>query len=152
MQGFLNSVPVVFSDQNSVGTRPGNQDWFVISGGVIKEPAELFPSLAGLHGLHTGSVRSFVRQSKVMRGLTGVKRKRTRGGVSQKVSIPRSRRPLSRFLVLSRAAEWVQFPDPKESFPGAAYISGTGTIIFNIGGNKYRLVARVDFEDQSVYI
>jgi mRNA interferase HigB len=54
--------------------------------------------------------------------------------------------------VLSRAAEWVQFPDPKESFPGAAYISGTGTIIFNIGGNKYRLVARVDFEDQSIYI
>jgi mRNA-degrading endonuclease HigB of HigAB toxin-antitoxin module len=28
----------------------------------------------------------------------------------------------------------------------------TGTLIFNISGNKYRLIARVDFEEQVLYI
>jgi mRNA interferase HigB len=27
-----------------------------------------------------------------------------------------------------------------------------GTLVFDIGGNKYRLVARVDFEEQILYV
>ena len=34
-----------------------------------------------------------------------------------------------------------------ETFPAADYAPATGTVIFNIGGNKYRLIARVDFEE-----
>jgi len=65
---------------------------------------------------------------------------------------PRSRKPLARFLTIARAAEWLHFPGVKESFPAADYAPATGTIVFDIGGNKYRLVARVDFEEQIIYI
>ena len=49
-------------------------------------------------------------------------------------------------------AEWVHFPDVKRSFADADYVSSTGTVIFDVGGNKYRLIARVDFEEQLFYI
>jgi len=32
------------------------------------------------------------------------------------------------------------------------YVAATGTTIFDIGGNKYRLVARVDFAEQLLLI
>jgi mRNA interferase HigB len=65
---------------------------------------------------------------------------------------PRSRRPLARFLAISRAAEWPHLPAVKELFPAADYAPLTGTIIFDIGGNKYRLIARIDFEEQAMYV
>ena len=61
---------------------------------------------------------------------------------------PRARKPLARFEALAEAAEWKHFPDLKETFPAADYLPATGTVIFNIGGNKYRLSTRVDFEQQ----
>jgi mRNA interferase HigB len=62
------------------------------------------------------------------------------------------RKPLARFLELVRAAVWGHFPGVKETFPAVDYAAETGTLIFNIGGNKYRLVARVDFEEQMLFI
>jgi mRNA interferase HigB len=63
-----------------------------------------------------------------------------------------SRKPLSRFLAITREAIWPHFPAVKESFPSADYAPSTGTIIFDIGGNKYRLIAIVNFEKQAVLI
>jgi mRNA interferase HigB len=40
----------------------------------------------------------------------------------------------------------------KQTFPAADYASESGTVIFNIGGNKYRLIARVDFEEESLTV
>jgi mRNA interferase HigB len=60
---------------------------------------------------------------------------------------PASRKPLQRFVTIARAADWPHFPAVKETFPAADYAPATGTVIFNIGGNKYRLIARVDFEE-----
>jgi mRNA-degrading endonuclease HigB of HigAB toxin-antitoxin module len=34
----------------------------------------------------------------------------------------------------------------------AAYTPRTGVLVFEVGGNKYRLIARVDFEEQLLYI
>ena len=65
---------------------------------------------------------------------------------------PASRRPLQRFIAIARAAEWPHFPGVKATFPSADYAPATGTLIFNIGGNKYRLIARVDFEEQLLMI
>ena len=65
---------------------------------------------------------------------------------------PRSRKPLARFLAISRAADWPHFPSVKDSFPAADYAPATGTIIFDVSGNKYRLIARVDFEEQIMHI
>jgi mRNA interferase HigB len=63
-----------------------------------------------------------------------------------------SRKPLQRFLEVARAAEWPHFPAVKRTFQATDYAPSTGTLVFNIGGNKYRLVARVDFEEQVLFI
>jgi mRNA interferase HigB len=63
-----------------------------------------------------------------------------------------SRKPLSRFIAIARRAEWPHFPAIKQSFPATDYAPATGMLIFDIGGNKYRLIARVDFEEQLLYI
>jgi mRNA interferase HigB len=65
---------------------------------------------------------------------------------------PNARRPLQRFLAIAREADWPQFPAVKQSFPATDYAPTSGTLIFDIGGNKYRLIARVDFEEQILYI
>ena len=63
-----------------------------------------------------------------------------------------ARKPLARFLTLARATSWQHFPEVKRTFPAADYAAATGTLIFDIGGNKYRLIARADFEEQTLYI
>jgi len=65
---------------------------------------------------------------------------------------PASRKPLQRFVTIARTALWPHFPAVKETFPTTDYAPATGTLIFNIGGNKYRLIARVDFEEQLLAI
>ena len=40
----------------------------------------------------------------------------------------------------------------KLTFAATDYAPSTGTLIFNIGGNKYRIVARVDFKEQMLFI
>ena len=64
---------------------------------------------------------------------------------------PASRRPLQRFLEIARAAGWPHFPALRQTFAAADY-SASGKIIFDIGGNKYRLLATVSFEKQIVLI
>jgi len=44
------------------------------------------------------------------------------------------------------------FPAVKQSFPAADYAAATGTLVFDIGGNKYRRIARVDFEERPLSI
>jgi mRNA interferase HigB len=59
-----------------------------------------------------------------------------------------ARKPLERFLAIVRAAAWRHLPDVKASFPGTDYVPESQRYIFNIGGNKYRLQAAIDFEEQ----
>ena len=63
-----------------------------------------------------------------------------------------SRKPLARFLSIARAAAWKHFAEVTQTFPATDYAPATGTLIFDIGGNKYRLIARVDFEEQLLFI
>ena len=63
-----------------------------------------------------------------------------------------SRKPLERFLKIAREAEWPHLPAVKQTFPATDYAPSSGTLIFDIGGNKYRLIARVDFEEQLLFI
>lgn len=63
-----------------------------------------------------------------------------------------SRKPLQRFLEIARSSEWPHIPAVKQAFPAADYAAASGTLIFDIGGNKYRLIARVDFDEQVLYI
>jgi len=63
-----------------------------------------------------------------------------------------ARKPLARFLGIARIAAWFSSVEVKQSYPSVDYAAATGVLIFDIGGNKYRLIARVDFEEQMVYI
>lgn len=63
-----------------------------------------------------------------------------------------SRKPLKRFLEIAEAAVWPHFPAVRETFPATDYAPATGTLIFDIAGNKYRLIAKVDFETQEIVI
>jgi mRNA interferase HigB len=65
---------------------------------------------------------------------------------------PLARKPLSRFLAIVRSAVWLYFPDLKRTFSSADYAPATGATIFDIGGNKYRMIAVVNFEKQIVLI
>jgi mRNA interferase HigB len=65
---------------------------------------------------------------------------------------PAARKPLQRFLRIVHQAEWQRFPAVKETFSATEYTSSTGTLIFDIGGNKYRLLARINFERRILLI
>src|ERR1035438_6531167 len=78
------------------------------------------------------------------------------GSISRRSSRP-SRPPITRGLParsrpIARPTSWQHFPEVKQPFPAADYAGATGTLIFDIGGNKYRLIARADFEEQTLYI
>jgi mRNA interferase HigB len=62
-----------------------------------------------------------------------------------------ARKPLQRFLEIARAADWPHLPALKRSFAAADY-TPSGMLIFDIGGNKYRLIATVNFEKQILLI
>ena len=63
-----------------------------------------------------------------------------------------SRKPLGRFLAIARAADWPHFPAVKKSFPATDYLPETGKLVFDIGGNKYRLIALVNFERRTLLV
>ncbi|MBI4876212.1 MAG: type II toxin-antitoxin system HigB family toxin [Acidobacteria bacterium] len=53
---------------------------------------------------------------------------------------------------MARLPGWPHFPGEKRAFPATDCAPSTGTPIFDIGGNKCRLVARVDFEERILCI
>ena len=63
-----------------------------------------------------------------------------------------SRKPLQRFFDIAREADWPHFLSVKKSFAAADYAPSTGTLIFDVGGDKYRLIARADFEEQMLFV
>jgi mRNA interferase HigB len=63
-----------------------------------------------------------------------------------------ARKPLQRFLEIAREADWPHFPALKQTFPATDFGRRTGKVIFDIGGNKYRLIAVVNFEKQALLI
>ncbi len=56
----------------------------------------------------------------------------------------RAAKPLNKWVEEISAASWKTHNDLKTTFPTADYV-GKSRYVFNIGGNKYRLVAVVVF-------
>lgn len=63
-----------------------------------------------------------------------------------------ARKWLQRFLKIVAAADWPDFVASKQSFPSSDLGRKTGKVIFDICGNKYRLVAAVKFEERELLI
>lgn len=63
-----------------------------------------------------------------------------------------ARGPLQRFLEIARSAQWPHYSAVKDTFRATDRGKQTGRLIFDIGGNKYRLIASVDFGEQLLVI
>lgn len=59
--------------------------------------------------------------------------------------------PLRTWVSIVEAATWSKPTDMKMMFRSAD-ILGNGRVIFDIGGNKYRLVVAVHYRGQRVYV
>jgi len=62
---------------------------------------------------------------------------------------------LDRWFRISRKARWRTFEDTKTSFPATDVYrtkSGRTATIFDVGGNKYRVVALIDYVRQTVLV
>jgi mRNA interferase HigB len=58
--------------------------------------------------------------------------------------------PLTAWRELVEPARWRHFPELKADFATASYVGGD--VIFNIGRNKFRLTAFVDYRAQQVIV
>jgi mRNA interferase HigB len=63
---------------------------------------------------------------------------------------PDAERPLRRWFRIVTAAEWTSFADVKRTFGSADQVGKF--IVFNVAGNKYRLMAAVHFNRGKLYV
>ena len=63
---------------------------------------------------------------------------------------PDSQAPLTRWFRVVKAGQFGSFPELRAVFPSADKVGKW--VIFNIGGNKYRLITQIYYEDQTVLI
>jgi mRNA interferase HigB len=59
--------------------------------------------------------------------------------------------PLKAWYDEARKAQWLQPPDIKAMYRSASFVANS-RVVFNIGGNKYRLVTAVDYRRQALFI
>ena len=62
--------------------------------------------------------------------------------------------PLQRWLDITTETNWSSWPKLKMSFPSADMVKtkNGNFVVFNIGGNKYRLVTQIDFPGTIVIV
>lgn len=59
--------------------------------------------------------------------------------------------PLNDWWKIAKTKQWQSFRDIKEDFGSVDYV-GNDRYVFNIKGNKYRLVAMIFFDIRTVFI
>lgn len=64
---------------------------------------------------------------------------------------PTAQAPLSSWYRIAEGAEWRTFADVRATFNSADQV-GDGKVVFNIGGNNYRLVGLIAYRTQRVFI
>lgn len=62
-----------------------------------------------------------------------------------------AKKPLEAWYHEAKHAKWHSWTDIKEKYANASILKDN-RVVFNIGGNKYRLVVKVNFPAQIVYI
>lgn len=63
---------------------------------------------------------------------------------------PPAEKPLHTWFSRTKQASWRNLAELRIDFPSADLVGRF--VIFNIGGNNYRLIARVEFPAQRVYV
>jgi mRNA interferase HigB len=64
---------------------------------------------------------------------------------------PKAKAPLSAWYKHVKAANWASPQDVKEDFNSADFVADN-RVIFNIGGNNYRLVVRISYTFKQVLV
>ena len=64
---------------------------------------------------------------------------------------PPAKTPLDAWFAETSRAEWGSFADVKATYGTADVVAGN-RVIFNIGGNKYRLVVWINYPYRVVYV
>lgn len=59
--------------------------------------------------------------------------------------------PLKAWYAMARAASWSDPSEIKAKFATASFLANN-RVVFNISGNKYRLVVKVEYAIKAVYI
>lgn len=67
-----------------------------------------------------------------------------------KAKHPKSASPLNRWLAVTIAAEWKTPADIRDTFRSVDFVDGK--VVFDIGGNNFRLIALVVFEKETVIV
>ena len=68
---------------------------------------------------------------------------------------PDAETPLRQWYKVVSKASWSSLPDVRRVYPHADPVTldnGTTLTVFNIGGNKYRLIARIEYVRHKVYV
>lgn len=62
-----------------------------------------------------------------------------------------AKEPLEAWYHETKKAKWESWADIKEKYSSASILKGS-RVVFNISGNKYRLVVKINFPARIVYI
>ena len=65
---------------------------------------------------------------------------------------PHAQEPLRVWLKLMQQTDFTNWAEIKETFPSADYLGNEELVIFNIGGNKYRLIVDISFSQNRIFI
>lgn len=63
---------------------------------------------------------------------------------------PESESPLRRWHTIIQSTDFVSFAALRETFPSADAVNDL--TVFNIGGNKFRLIASIHYNRRKVYV
>jgi mRNA interferase HigB len=65
-----------------------------------------------------------------------------------------ARRPLERWVLVVESAEWTNWADLKSTFRSADLVKDgiKNFVVFNIAGNKYRLITTVNYQGRVVIV
>ena len=63
---------------------------------------------------------------------------------------PHARNALDHWYRVAKRATWASFAEVKQSFNAADFV--TPYVVFDIGGNKYRLIAEINFGRKVLFI
>ncbi len=63
---------------------------------------------------------------------------------------PKSRAPLEAWYQVAKKAEWENFAEVRATFGSADLVNRF--VVFDIGGNKYRLIAAIHFNRSKLFI
>lgn len=67
------------------------------------------------------------------------------------VKHPPAKAPLDAWFAEASRAKWACFADVKKIY-GSADVVADNRVIFNIGGNKYRLVVKIAYKTGTVFV